>query len=104
RFVDGPTLRIPLTSPKLSFDPLSLQPLDSLSTLYAGLRITDRWGVLDAPEGGLIVADWSTVTVPAPGATVRDTLRGPGWTVALRPEWELEEGASPGSMKLATKR
>jgi hypothetical protein len=104
RFADGPTLRIPLTSPKLSFDPLGVQPLDSLGTLYGGLRITDRWGVLDAPEGGLIAPDWSTVTVPAPGATVRDTLRGPGWTLALRPEWELEEGATPGSLKLATKR
>ena len=104
RFVDGPTLRIPLTSPKLSFDPLAVQPLDSLGTIYGSLRITDRWGVLDAPEGGLIAADWSAVTVPAPGATVRDTLRGEGWTLALRPEWELQEGANPGSMKLATKR
>jgi hypothetical protein len=100
----GPTLRIPLTSPKLSFDPLGLQPLDSLGTVYGGLRITDRWGILDAPEGGLIAGDWSAVTVPAPGAATRDTLRGPGWKLALRPNWELQEGTSPGSMKLEIKR
>jgi hypothetical protein len=103
RFTDGPTLRIPLSSPKLSFDPLGVQPLDSLGSVYGGLRITDRWGILDAPEGGLIAADWSAVTVPAPGASAADTLRGPGWKLALRPDWELQEGANPGSMKLAIK-
>jgi hypothetical protein len=103
RFADGPTLRIPLGAPKLSFDPLGVQPLDSLGTIYGGLRITDRWGILDAPEGGLIAADWSAVTVPAPGATAGDTLRGPGWKLAMRPNWELQEGSSPGSLKLAIK-
>jgi hypothetical protein len=104
RFVLGSTLRIPLTAPKLSFDPNGVQPLDSLGSVYINLRVTDRWGVLDAPQGGLIAADWTAVTVPAPGAAASDTLRGPGWTLSLRPEWELQEGSIPGAMKLAKKR
>ncbi len=103
RFVAGPTLRIPLRGPKLAFDPRSLQPLDTLGTVYGGLRITESWGVLDAPEGGLIAPDWSAVTIPAPTITTGDTLRGPGWTLWLSPPWELRPGARPGSSQLSAK-
>jgi len=109
RFVDGPTLRLPLQSPRLSFDPNRSQPLDSLGTVYGGMRISERWGVLDAPGGGLVASDWMSVTVQAPEwgapmATAGDTLRGPGWTLTLKPGWELGSGASPGSWRLAAKK
>jgi hypothetical protein len=104
RFVDGPTLRLPLQSPKVSFDPYRSQPLDSLGTVYGGMRVSERWGVLDAPQGALIASDWMGVTVQAPTVTAGDTLRGPGWSLELRPEWELIPGATPGSWKLAAKK
>jgi hypothetical protein len=52
----GPTLRLPLRSPKLSFDPHRVQPLDrwARSTVDAHFRAL---GVLDAPQGG-----WSRPT------------------------------------------
>lgn len=104
RFAEGPTLKLPLRSPKLSFDPHRVQPLDSLGTVYGGMRISERWGVLDAPQGGLVASDWMGVTVQAPTVTAGDTLRGPGWTMTLRPEWELKPGARPGSWSVAEKR
>lgn len=103
RFIDGPTLRIPLRSPQLGFDPGGLQPLDSLGTVYTSLRITESWGILDAPEGGLIAPGWDAVTVPAPTATTGDTLRGPGWTLSLDPRWEMRASARPGVMQLSAK-
>lgn len=103
RFSEGPTLRIPLRSPKLGFDPRGLQPLDSLGTVYKGLRITESWGILDAPEGGLIAPTWDAVTVPAPTVTTGDTLRGPGWTLSLDPRWELRPGPKPGVVQLTAK-
>jgi hypothetical protein len=103
RFVEGPTLRIPLRAPNLSFDPSGLQPLDSLGTVYYRLRITESWGILDAPEGGLIAPDWTAVTVPAPTLTAGDTLRGPGWTLWLSSAWKLLPGTRPGSARLSKK-
>src|SRR5262245_20129333 len=104
RFVEGPTLRLPLRSPNVSFDPNRSQPLDTLGTVYGNLRISESWGVLEAPEGGLIAANWMEATVPAPTVTAGDTLRGPGWTLAIRPEWTLAPGGAPGSWQLSAKK
>ena len=79
------------------------EPLDTLGTVYGAVRITESWGILEA-ENALIAPDWTAVTVTAPGVTAGDTLRGPGWKLALRPDWELQSGASPGSLQLSRKK
>jgi hypothetical protein len=109
--VGSQTLRLPLRSPKLSFDPRGLRPLDSLGTVYGNLRITESWGILEAPEGGLIAPDWTAVTVfvgPASGfrefrpeAWRQDTLRGVyGWKLVLDPAWEVRPDSTTGSLRV----
>lgn len=68
------------------------------------LRISESWGILEAPDGGLIAPDWNAVTVPAPTTTTGDTLRGPGWKLALDSGWELGSGSRPGSFQLSAKK
>ncbi|HVP13926.1 MAG TPA: hypothetical protein VMS88_00200 [Terriglobales bacterium] len=121
RFVEGRVLAIPLHAPQVSFDPRSLQPLDTLGTVYPTLRVSDVWGILEVTSGGALLArDWSRVTVPAPadttvarllggslqdfvdraGASPADTTRtrlhGDGWELNLEPGWWIVAGARPG--------
>src|SRR6185369_9860109 len=70
RFERGPVLELPLAEMKLGIDPGKVETLDSLGTVYGSLRLSDRWGVLQADStGGLISPDWLRLIVPAPADT-----------------------------------
>jgi hypothetical protein len=98
RFVDGAVLRIPLRQMKLTFDPNALWPLEQHGTVYGTLEVSDNWGTLRAPEGGLISKSFTTVTVPAP--TDAGVLRGPGWSLSVKPGWSLAPGDRKGDFVL----
>ncbi len=51
----GPILILPLAAASIGFDPALAESLDSLGTVYGGLRLTDQWGVLEAAESGGLV-------------------------------------------------
>lgn len=97
RFRTGPKLELPLAEMKLSFDPNGVEALDSLGSVYGSLRLSDRWGVLQCDaSGGLISADFSRATVPAPADTAGRRLTGPGWLLELAPNWQVVPGRRPG--------
>lgn len=103
RFVSGPVLRLPLQAARFSFDPGRVQPLDSAGTVYAGLQISETWGVLEAPDGGLIAREWNAAFVPLPFTASGDTLRGPGWTLRLSPGWHPRPAEPAGCLQLSAK-
>lgn len=81
KFVDGPTLSVPVGGGNMTFDPYGLQPLDELGTVYRSITISGPWGKLEVKSGGALVAsDWSTVKVPANGTEHTLTLNE-GWVV-----------------------
>jgi hypothetical protein len=97
RFVTGPVLIIPIHSMQFQFDPRDIQPLDDLGRVYPKMRMSDAWGILTVESGGaLIAADWSKVTVPAPGKTSARPLAGDGWTLDLKDGWGLVPGKRAG--------
>ena len=101
RFERGPLLELPLTEMKLGIDPGRVETLDSLGTVYGSLRLSDRWGVLQADStGGLISPDWLRLIVPAPVDTGGRRLAGPGWVLELAPGWRLVPGRRPGDWKV----
>ena len=86
-FVTGPILHLPLREMNISFDPNRAEPLPGVGTVYQPLRLSDRWGELDASESGaLIDATWQEARVPAPGSATED---GRGWKLQLKEGWEL---------------
>jgi hypothetical protein len=88
RFIDGPSLVIPLVKAGVQFDPNSVYPFGEHGTVYPTLRLTDEWGILTVNSGGALVAsDWSKVTVPASGE---------GWELELKPGWSRKLGARSG--------
>lgn len=99
RFIEGRVARLPLVHMKVQFDPRTLQPLDDVGTVYPTLRISDDWGVLEASEGALLLADWSAVIVVAPEGDT-PPVSGPGWTLELAPGWHMVPADRPGDWTL----
>lgn len=87
KFVEGPTLRLPLVAMKISFDPDNLIPLADAGTVYPTARIVDSWGVLTVTDGALIDKNWSSVTVAAPADPTLRPLTGSGWSLELAQGW-----------------
>ncbi|HUR36167.1 MAG TPA: hypothetical protein VM009_00010 [Terriglobales bacterium] len=92
RFVDGPTLVIPLHKAQVQFDPNTLYPFGSNGTVYPEIRIADDWGILTVKNGGALLApDWSKVTVAASGE---------GWDLELKPGWSKKPGLRAGDLTI----
>lgn len=90
RFVTGPIVVLPLAEANVGFDPSRAESLDSLGTVYGGLRLTDRWGVLEAAEsGGLVSSTWQYAAVPADSGFSPANPAGQGWRLMLKPGWTV---------------
>jgi hypothetical protein len=70
--------------------------------VYAPLRLTDQWGVLNAPDGALLDAQFKNAMVPAPRQ--RGLLKGDGWTLELKEGWKMVPAGHQGSFKLVQQK
>ncbi|HEX5181989.1 MAG TPA: hypothetical protein VFW19_02435 [Allosphingosinicella sp.] len=100
KFVEGPVVAIALTHMNIQFDPRNLQPLDDRGTIYPNARITDDWGVLETENGALLSPKWDEVTLGGPATAEGGTIKGDGWTIALKPGWSAAPGPRPGDLVL----
>lgn len=84
RFVDGPTLVLPLVKMNVQFDPNETQSFPGHGTVYPKLHLTDEWGAIDVKRNGaLISADWTKLIVPRASED---------YTLTLNEGWEAAEG------------
>ena len=93
-FIDGPVLMLPVGQEfHYTFDPNAVLVLDDKLTVYEGeIQVTDVWGLLKTTEGALFVRDnggFVRVQVPAPADASKTPLTGKGWTLELRPQWQV---------------
>ena len=54
--------------------------------------MTDAWGLLKTSEGALFVRGdrgFERVQVPAPADVSKTPLTGKGWTLELKPQWQV---------------
>lgn len=85
RFVDGPTLVLPLARMNMQFDPNETQSFPGHGTVYPKIHLTDDWGAIDVTRGGaLITSDWTKMIVPLPPSD--------DYTLTLADGWEVREG------------
>lgn len=95
--VDGSVLTAPVSGANFSFDPNKVTPLPPEGTVYGVIRVAADWGVLEADKAALLSTDWSRLSVEHTGAVrTEDGLKGRGWTLTLRPGWELTPGQRGG--------
>lgn len=95
RLLGEDAVRFPLKQPALSFDPRSLFPLDSVGTVYTPVTVRDEWGELTADSGGLLLPDWSQISVG--GGAIQGcnaSWTGPGWKLELEPGWRFSRHPS----------
>jgi hypothetical protein len=94
-FVDGPVLVLPVSQDfNYTYDPNEVLALDDKMTLYESdnVQVTDQWGLLKTTDGALIVREngkLARVQVPAPADASKTPLTVKGWTLKLKPGWEV---------------
>lgn len=102
QLVDGPVLRLPFEQMQMQIDPQNVEPLGTAGTVYRAIRIADKWGVLEAKEGAVLLApDFSHAVVPRPegaGAGKGGVVRGAGWTLTLAEGYLLRAGPRAGDL------
>jgi hypothetical protein len=105
RFVDGPVLVLPAVGNiSFGFDPNGLLALDENSVVYRPLRVSDRWGVLQADSGMIVRKNGAIqqVVVPAPKSTAGNALSGEGWKLQLQPGFRIGPGLRAGDFLIVT--
>jgi hypothetical protein len=101
RFIEGPVLVFPVLDQfSFGFNPNGLVPLNESSTVYRSLRVSDRWGVLDANSGMIIRENGliKRVVAPAPRNTTGNTLSGHDWKLELKPGFKIGPGPRDGDL------
>lgn len=100
--VEGKVLRLPFEQMQMQLDPQNVEPLGSAGTVYRAIRLSDKWGVLEAKEGAVLLAsDFSHAAIARPAEAVAGAtgvIRGDGWTLTLAEGYRLREGARAGDL------
>ena len=80
-----------LESPSFDFEPEDVSYLDTLGTLYHGLRVSDNWGKLTVTEGDCLVSNnYKFIRITAKGLKQdRNHASGEGWQIILNDGWEV---------------
>lgn len=95
--VQGAVLIAPVSGANFSFDPNKVTPLPPEGAVYGVIRAAAGWGVLNVEKEALLSTDWSRLSVEHKGAVpTTDGLKGSGWTLTLKPGWELTPGPREG--------
>ncbi len=101
RVVTGPILTLPLAKADFAFNPNEVVSLDSLGTVYGGLRLSDEWGVLEVDNGdGRVAADFRSATVPVGPDFDPAKPAGPGWRLGLERGWRVVADSVRGRWRL----
>jgi hypothetical protein len=104
-FVDGAVLVLPVSQEfNYTFDPNAVLALDDKLTLYEGeIQVTDQWGLLKPTEAALFVRENGRIVrvqVPAPADVSKMPLTGKGWTLDLKPQWQVVPEGRAGDFAL----
>ena len=90
-FTEKPVVLLELESPSFDFEPEDVSYLDTVGTLYHGLRVSDNWGKLTVDEGdGLVSNNYKYIRITAKGLKEdRNHITGEGWQIILSDGWEV---------------
>ena len=93
-FVDKAVVIFPVSDEfHYTFDPNAVLAVDDKLTLYEGnIQVSDAWGLLKTTEGALFARENGRVVrvqVPAPADVSKMPLAGKGWTLDLKPQWQV---------------
>ena len=96
QFIDTIHIEIPLISMSMSFDYTQQFSMDTLGMVYPSIRITDRWGILEAEKGVLINPGWNQANISYPLEFNGNKISGDGWILELAEGYSLEKDEEKG--------
>jgi hypothetical protein len=103
KFIEQPHLEIMLEQKSVSFNPLNIMPVDNEGTYYPTIRITDKWGILEAENGVLMGVKWEKVSITTPTKIDSKIITGDGWKLELNNNYALIKDAKDGNYKVIKK-
>ena len=90
KFTKDTVIAIELGKFEMGFSPATVQDLQDLGTVYPNIRLTGGFGIIEVNEGGCLITNWSTATIPASGMKIKDgTISTADWTFTLGKEAKL---------------
>lgn len=91
KFTKQSVLTIKLIKMNINFNPNNLFDLGEYGTIYPTAEIKDVWGQLTVSEGGVLMKNWSIITLPAgDGISVNgQVIEGKGWKIILQADWKM---------------
>lgn len=105
-FITRPTLRISLDGhTNFSYNPHGIEIMDGIGKVYASMRITGVWGILES-SGPVL---WATerdrgdhFRVPAPQEVEHEatTIEHDTWTLTLNPGWRIRKTNAKGDCRV----
>src|SRR6185369_3735651 len=103
KFIEGHVLVLPIDAQfGYGFDPNNTTSLDERSTVYGWARITGSWGVLETPNGALMVREnGKIVRVVVPAAKDAQKATSDDWKLELKPGWKIVKRGDAGEQTLA---
>ena len=92
KFSKANHLLIDLHKMSISFNPNTIVSLPEKGTVYATMRLTDIWGILDVTNEALVSSDWKSVIVSLPAGTDLSgpVIKTPDWTLTLTKPWSIQ--------------
>lgn len=99
RFIEGPTLDLPMANARYGFDPDRVTALET-GSVHPTLNVTADWGTLAATSGAMISSDFTRIIIPAPPSTEGSPIAGYGWTLTLDAGWRIVPGDRPGDFRV----
>jgi hypothetical protein len=108
RLMTDPVLVLPTSEHfNFSFDPTEVIPIDDNNSIYATIRVTENWGILEVSNGALMVREQgrpARVVVEAPQDYAgKSEISGNGWKLKLAAGWAVMRGERPGDLTVAPK-
>ena len=95
-FTKQPILTIKLIKMNIGFNPNNLFDLGEYGTVYPTAQIKDTWGQLIVSINGVLMKDWSVITLSASdGISINGrAIEGKGWKIMLNPGWDMVKNDS----------
>lgn len=95
-FTKQPVLAIKLIKMNIGFNPNNLFDLGEYGTVYPTAQIKDTWGQLIVSTNGVLMKDWSVITLSASdGLSINGrAIEGKGWKIMLNPGWDMVKNDS----------
>lgn len=88
--VSGPTITLPMTHFKITFNPRDIETLAQYGSVYHTLNVSAPWGTIVVSGGAALISkNFHVLRVAAPADARGNIVQGQGWTLNVAPGYAI---------------